>query len=177
MTAEPTTGAAETQVDEAAQPQVGPQDATQAVDPSNLQSLPEWARKELDQTRKELARRRKADDERQKAEMTEAQRLKQQLDDVTGTNTSLATELRSLKAQSLLRDAGARHPDLLADKLSDEALNGDRKARDAEIADLRKQYPGLFHTSSADGAAGRMSDGVGDLDMNRILRQAAGRGR
>lgn len=161
-----------TPVDADAQPQNGTPNAAPAADTSSVDTLPEWASKELKALRKENETRRKAEKQRQEAEMSEAQKLQARLEELTGAHSTALQELRSLKAQGIARDAGALYPDLVADKLSDEALSGDKAARDKEIDRLRKQYPGLFRTTSADGGArGEAPAG----DMNMMLRRAAGR--
>ena len=131
-------------------------------------------RSEAASLRQRLKAFEKAEQERQQAELTESQRLKQLLQERDDLLSQVQQELRSLKAQRIAADAGALYPDLIAEKLSDEALNGDKAAREKEIARLRRDYPGLFRQGSADGGAtGRA---VESSDMNALLRRAAGRG-
>lgn len=170
-------GAAEAQAATDAQPAQAATTAASQADAStqSTESLPEWARKELAELRKAEARRRVADKQRTDAELTDAQRFKAQADDLATTNATLSRELRTLKAQAFARDAGAIYPDLVADKLSDEALSGDKQTRDREIDRLRKAYPSLFRVGTADGAVGREGPAAAG-DMNAAIRRAAGRG-
>jgi hypothetical protein len=150
------TTVAETQADEVTLPQVGTTITTSQADAStnSIDDLPEWARKELKDTRKELAKIRIAERDRTQAEMSELQRTAAHRDELLTRASDLERELRSFKARDVLREAGAMHPDLLTDKLSDDALNGDARKRNSEIEALRKAYPGLFRVGSADGGAG-----------------------
>lgn len=163
----------ETQAVPIVQPQAG-DDKTQAVESISIDKHREVQR-EAQNLRTRLKAFEDAEKQRQQAELSEAQRLKVQLDELSGTHTAALAELRSLKAQALARDAGALYPDLVADKLSDEVLNGDKQTRDRAIERLRTQYPTLFRVGTADGNAGR--DGVATpATMNDLIRRAAGRG-
>jgi hypothetical protein len=169
MSDNPTAGGS--QEESAATPLTGTTSAP-VVDPTSIEALPASWQKEIKALRKEAETYRRAAKEREQADLSEAQRLKQQLDDLAGTHSAALQELRSLKAQGIARDAGALYPDLVADKLSDEALNGDKPTRDKEIDRLRKTYPQLFRVGSSDGGTrGETTTG----DMNQLLRRAAGR--
>lgn len=161
-----------TLADADATPQAG-SDATPAVESISLDEAKKL-RSEAASLRQRLKAFEKAEQERQQAELTESQRLKQALEERDGLLSQVQQELRSLKAQRIAADAGALYPDLIAEKLSDAALNGDTAARDKEIARLRKDYPGLFRTGSADGGA--QGAAIASSDMNALLRRAAGRG-
>jgi len=72
---------------------------------------------------------------------------------------------------ALAEAAGAIYPDLVADRISDEALTGDKQTRDRELDRLRKQYPSLFRSGSADGGAGRHAPAhPGRRDLNAFIR-------
>jgi chromosome segregation ATPase len=161
-----------TPADADATPQAGTDDAP-AVESISLDEAKKL-RSEAASLRKRLAAFEKAEADRKSAELSEVERIKQELDARDTDLTTARQELRNLKAQALASRAGALYPDLVADKLSDEALNGDKAAQDKELTRLRKDYPQLFRGGSADGGAGRESDPPGD--MNALVRRLAGRG-
>jgi|GEM_PF-4325771 len=166
------TEADSTQAAPAAESQADTSESTQAVEASGSDALPDWAQKELKALRKENETRRRAEKQRQESEMSDVQRTKAQLDELlTAHNTALG-ELRGLKAQGVARDAGAIYPDLVADRLSDDALTGDKQTRDRELDRIRKQYPSLFRSGSADGGAGRDAP-QRPTTMNDLIRQTA----
>ena len=128
------------------------------------------------------------------AHRTEAKQLREQYAQTLAEKTSLETERDTLRAElhtiriegaltGALSDAGAIYPDACLKLIDASAIklnkagqvDGDALA--AQIADLRTRYPGLFQrpTLGQDaGATGARNGAV--LDMNRELRQMAGRG-
>lgn len=152
------------------EPQAGTPSATpQAGEPTGIDALPEWARKEIKTLRANEARARTAEKQRQQADMTEAQRWKAEHEALSTEHTALKVELRSMKAQAILSEAGALDPALLAPLLPDEAVSGDKRSVSAAIARLREQYPRQFKSGSADGGAGRT--GVPRAtNMNDVIR-------
>lgn len=172
MSDNPTADATPVDADSPSQVDTHSDTPAESLNPKELLDNLRKKNSEAEGLRRQLRKYEQAEKDKQQSEMTESQRYKAQLEELTGAHSTALQELRSLKAQGIARDAGALYPDLVADKLSDEALSGDRAAREKEVERLRKQYPGLFRTGSADGGAkGETQAG----DMNQMLRRAAGR--
>ncbi len=108
------------------------------------------------------------------AQMTETQKLRAQLDQISKENNDLKSRVQTATAERAATKAGALYPDLVAAKIPSDALSDDKKL-DAAIADIKKAYPALFGKAgggSADGGAGGKT--VGN-SMNDFIRKAAGR--
>jgi hypothetical protein len=85
----------------------------------------------------------------------------------------LETELRTLKAQAILGEAGVIRPKLLVAELSDEALDDD-KVRERDIAKMRKSYPELFRATNGSADGGQHAPVGSKRGMNELIREAAG---
>jgi hypothetical protein len=133
--------------------------------------------RELDAAKAELKKR-------QDAEKTEAERLADRVKELEAEQQQWQQERTQAQVESALREAGARHPELLVARVDTGRLERDDRGRftnlSREVETVRKAYPDLFfaRNGSADGGAGG-SLGIGgtggELDMNTRIRQAAGR--
>lgn len=131
--------------------------------------------KELEAAKAELKKR-------QDAEKTEAERLADRVKELEAEQQQWQQERTQAQVESALREAGARHPELLVARVDTERLERDDRGRftnlSREVETVRKAYPDLFfaRNGSADGGAGGSLGGSGgDVDMNTRIRQAAGR--
>ena len=103
------------------------------------------------------------------AQLSETERLKRDHAALLDAHTNAQADLRRLRAQSALAEAGAIYPDLVADRLPAKALEDRAALRDA-LATMKRAYPSLFR--AARGAADGTDTGrpiAGD-DMNALLR-------
>jgi seryl-tRNA synthetase len=133
--------------------------------------------RELDAAKAELKKR-------QDAEKTEAERLADRVKELEAQVAEREQSLTQSAIESALREAGARHPALLAREVDTGRLERDDRGRftnlSREVETVRKAYPDLFfaRNGSADGGAGGSlgtGGAGGELDMNTRIRQAAGR--
>lgn len=106
------------------------------------------------------------------ANKSEFQRLQESLESIKVERDAALTELRQLRAQAALAEAGALHPELLTTRLPDDAYE-DANAMAQAVATLRQSYPSLFRApnGSADGAASGGSTEA--RDINALIRQLA----
>ena len=135
---------------------------------------------ELYEARQEAARYRRQARDLESANLSEQQRIERDRDDARASVTTLTsdvarleTENRQLRAQIALSAHGARHPELLADRLSEDDLADDKSAK-AAAAELKKQFPELFGAVVAGGADGA-NEGAAPrgTTMNDLFRARA----
>lgn len=116
---------------------------------------------------------------RQDAEKTEAERLAERVKELETAIAQRDQQLTQTAIEAALRDAGAKHPDLLVARVSAADLDRDERGRfsnlDKQVDTLRQRYPDLFfsRTGSADGGGGLVSAATDS--MNSLIRRAAGR--
>jgi hypothetical protein len=135
---------------------------------------------EIYEARQEAARYRTQARDLENANLSEQQRQTRDLEETRGTVTTLTsrvTELeadnRNLRAQIALAANGAKHPELLASRLSEDDL-ADEKSAKAAAAALKKEFPELFGASVQGGADGaREGTAPRGSDMNNMFRQVA----
>jgi hypothetical protein len=135
---------------------------------------------EIYEARQEAARYRTQARDLENANLSEQQRQTRDLEESRGTVTTLTsrvTELeadnRNLRAQIALAANGAKHPELLASRLSEDDL-ADEKSAKAAAAALKKEFPELFGASVQGGADGaREGTAPRGSDMNNMFRQVA----
>lgn len=108
------------------------------------------------------------------AQLTEAEKLKKENAELKAAHEAAALEVRQMRAESALRSAGATAPDLLATKLSADALT-DAKQMEKEVAALKRQYPALFAAQFGNGDGGAGGGSAPSQNMNDYIRRAAGR--
>lgn len=84
-------------------------------------------------------------------------------------------ELHRQRAVLAATKANALYPDVVADRLPAEALEGDEKALERALTQIRQQYPALFRDAttvagSADGGVGNGHTTSGDpgFGLNRL---------
>ena len=131
--------------------------------------------KELETARAELKKR-------QDAEKTETERLAERVKELEATLHERDRALTQTALEGALRDAGAKHPDLLVARVDAATLERDERGRfsnlDKHVDTLRRTYPDLFfsRTGSADGGGGTQQGATGTTDMNRFIARATGHG-
>lgn len=135
---------------------------------------------ELYEARQDAARSRIRARELENANLSEQQRKDRDLEESRTTVTSLASRVselestnRELRAQIALAANGAKHPELLASRLSEDDLADDKSAK-AAAAVLKKEFPELFGASVQGGADGaNEGNAPRRSDMNNMFRQVA----
>jgi len=140
-----------------------------------IEALPDWAQKELRSVRGEAANYRKRLKDIEDSQLSETERLRAELKTAADERDAHATELQRLRAETAAASAGALYPDLVAARISPDALS-DKPATDKEIKRLRDAYPAMFRPlhGNGDGAGAGLPAG-NQNDMNAALRRAAGR--
>lgn len=135
---------------------------------------------EIYEARQEAARYRTQARELENANLSEQQRKDRDLEEsrtTVSTLTSRVSELesdnRNLRAQIALAANGAKHPELLAARLTEDDLVDDKSAKAAAAA-LKKEFPELFGAAVQGGADGaREGAAPRGSDMNNMFRQVA----
>lgn len=124
---------------------------------------------------KELATRLKALED---AQLTEEQKRAKELEDLRKTNAELSKKARLADLQSVAARAGARHPEVVARMVDDDAEDIEKA-----VAKIKKDYADLFKpagpSGGGNGGAGNSNTG-GDnktphQNANDVLRRLAGR--
>jgi len=140
-----------------------------------IEALPDWAQKEIRSVRGEAANYRKRLKDIEDSQLSETERLRAELKTAAEERDAHATELQRLRAETAAASAGALYPDLVAARISPDAL-GDKPATDKEIKRLRDAYPAMFRPLHGNGdGAGAGAPGGGPTDINAMLRRAVGR--
>lgn len=141
-----------------------------------LQTSLKKANSEAAKYRKELRDAQSKLQQFEDADKSAVEKATGQVDALSKERDALTAQVRDLKAQAALGAAGAIAPDLLAVKLTDTAFDDD-DAMSSEIKALKRRYPTLFRNlnGSGDGGAGIAGDAPDKADMNKLIRQAAGR--
>jgi len=114
-------------------------------------------------------------DQLKQSQMTEAEKLQNQLKTLNEENASLKSRVLTSLAEAAAAKAGALYPDLVAAKIPADALD-DAKKLEAALAEVKKAYPALFGGKaggSVDGGAGAGKTPQGG--MNDFIRRSAGR--
>lgn len=146
-----------------------PQPPPPAIDPGYVRKL----QAELRDARREAATHRTKLKTLEDGQISEADKLRRDLTEAQTQAATLAAENRRLALAGVLRDAGARYPDLLVAHVPADA---DPAAPARWLKDVRAAYPDLFgggdkpRGNGADGAAGGSSQPV--QNMNTLLRQS-----
>jgi chromosome segregation ATPase len=159
----------------------------------SIESLPDWAQKVVGDLRKESADYRtkakaaadlqKRIDDLEAKDKSELERTQAERDKLKADLDARETRLRDMSARTALTTAvtkaGAKHPDLIVDRLLRDADIDDElnvKNADALVAAAKKDFPDLFRVvdGGADGGRGRQESSNGISDMNRLLRRQAG---
>jgi hypothetical protein len=161
-----------------------PADATPATpepeikDPKALLATLDAIRKEKREAEKELKVLRSKVKDHEDAQLTEAQRLQQQLEEITADRDRLMLEARTALATTALTAAATKAQAIRSDavvKLADAAaLAEDGSNADELIADIRKTYPELFKASPGPADAGSGKGNAPTRDINALIRQALG---
>jgi hypothetical protein len=134
--------------------------------------------------RERLKNAEKALAEREKAELTDNQRLERELkertDEIAERDKQLTAaerEMRSLRTQTVAHELGFIDPELAEPLLDWDDLDAnDPKQVKAALRELLKRKPHLVRNrDSIDAGAGRNSQTLDDSDMNARIRAAAGR--
>jgi hypothetical protein len=128
-------------------------------------------RGEAAQHRKELREAQARLKELETAQLSEAEKKDLRLKELEGEVSRLQKETRTAQVVAAAAAAGAVNPERVA-RLVDDDAEDVKKA----VADLKKSDPYLFARpggGSADGGAG--GNGTTKLDMNSLIRRAAGR--
>lgn len=165
--------------------QAEPQEQPQAGNPNTTPQAGEEAIS-LEEARK---LRREAQSLRKRLETYESEKLSA-TEKLNKRNQELETQLAGLlqeRQERTVREsvaaaagkAGALYPDTLYRLIEPEKIELDEAGRvrnvTALVNELRQNYPALFRAVNVDaGAGGRQQ--VNGLDMNTLIRQAAGRG-
>lgn len=95
--------------------------------------------------------------------LSSSEKLQKQLDVVMAERDSLAKEARQARVMGAAAKANALYPDAVARLIPDDATDFD-----SAVKDIRKSYPAMFRTSTADGGAGNGSEQP--TNMNQLIR-------
>lgn len=142
-------------------------------------------RSEARMLRERVKAAEKALAEREKAEMSDKERLERELSDraneLAERDNKLSyaeREIRSLRTQTIAHELGFIDPELAEPLLDWDELDAtDGKQVKAALRELLKRKPHLVRNRDGiEGGAGRGQRAPDDTDMNARIRQAAGRG-
>lgn len=117
---------------------------------------------------KNLRERLKKYEEAETSSLPELERVQKKLADVTKERDTLHEQIRSSQIQVAASKHGALYPDAVA-----RLIASDEEDVEQAVKDIRKQYPAMFRTQSADGGANTQA--APTSDMNLALRRAVGR--
>lgn len=152
-------------------------------DVSGLKSALDKERDARKTAEKSLGDLQKRIDDLEAKDKTELERTQTERDRLKADLDSRETRLKELAVRSALTTAvtkaGAKHPDLLVDRLSRQAeLDDDLNVKNVDklVTDAKKEYPDLFRVvdGGVDGGKGRDDESTGKSDMNRLIRRQAG---
>lgn len=176
-----------TQVDaEATAPEAGDstddsQRTDQASEPSTIDSLPDWAKKEIRSLRKEAGTYRTRVKEFEDAQKTEAERQAEALKAAEERATQFEQRFRDANARTAVTDAatkaGAVAPSLIYRAVRDDLqFDDDGNATNiAEVLDaLKASEPQVFRAAGGSGDGGQGGQGPQTLDLNAAIRQQLG---
>lgn len=151
---------------------------TEIKDPKALLATLDAIRKEKREAEKELKVLRSKVKEHEDAQLTEAQQLQQQLEEITADRDRLMRAARTTTATTALTaaalKANAIRPDAVAKLVSSDAIDEEGSNADALIADIRNQFPELFKASPGPADAGSGKASAPNRDINTLIRQALG---
>lgn len=181
MTDNPETPAAESQADDTAQAQAATVD-TQVGDDKNEDVLTAADAKKLRSEARNLRERAKQAEkkleERERQDMTELEKAQRERDEHAERRAALEADLRFTRVQLVAGKAGVR-PEALEDipKLLDWDLIDnpeDPKSLEKAVRQLLKEKPHLSLVTSGADAGARGTGESGLVDVNQIIRRAAG---
>lgn len=129
----------------------------------------------LRKRRTELENRLRTHEE---AGLSELEKYKKQVKELQAAQAEADRRDRERAVETLL--AGAQYPDLLLAKVDLAEIEFDDRGKikggERLVSRLRDQYPALWSAGSADGGSGGSGTTGKNFDMNRHIRNMAGRG-
>jgi hypothetical protein len=167
----------------ASQAGAGTTDQASAREPTEVKDLPKWAQDHIKSLRDEAATHRTKAQQLEDKDKTELQRIADERDrlknDLDGVNGRMRDMAIRAALTTAVTKAGAKHPDLLVDRLSKQAELDDElnvKNADKLVTEAKKEYPDLFRVvdGGVDGGKGRDDGSSGKPDMNRLIRRQVG---
>lgn len=148
-------------------------DDTDALSPETARKL----RSEAKQLRKRLQTAEGELKKRQDTDLTDQERLTKQHEELKTQIGGLEHDNRTLRVQVAASKLGILDPDAASRLIDWDTVDdpSDQKQVVRALKALVSEKPWLAGTSSgADGGAGRDARGSADLDMNAVIRRAAG---
>lgn len=174
---------AEATAQEAADSTDDSQRTDQASEPSTIDSLPEWAKKEIRSLRKEAGTYRNRVKEFEDAQKTEGERQAEALKAAEDRAKTFEQRYREAQGRISLTQAASAIPNVYdSDTVADLAMshleyddNGQPTNVSEAIDKVRELRPRLFPSSggSGDGGRGNGQDGQ-PIDLNAAIRQQLG---
>lgn len=177
--------AQESQEDEAPEPTPSPVDPPASQADANDDDEKPISRKDARELRREnqgLRKRRTELENRlrthEEAGLSELEKYKKQVKELQAAQAEADRRDRERAVETLL--AGAQYPDLLLAKVDLAEIEFDDRGKikggERLVSRLRDQYPALWSAGSADGGSGGSGTTGKNFDMNRHIRNMAGRG-
>ena len=162
---------AESQADDASQPQAGDPSHDSQAEPVSQDELRKL-RQENAATRRKLREREAELEQHRSAGLTELERAQKRIQELEARESEWQAAQRTRALESLFRAEHAQYPELLTAQIDpaelDLAPDGTITNGSAVVSRLKKQYPGLFRAPSVD--AGTTAPGARAADMNEFIR-------
>ena len=161
---------ADSQADDASQPQAGTPTDSQA-EPISLDEARKL-RQEAANLRRRLKERESELEQHRNAGLSELEKAQRRIQELEARDAEYQAAQRTRALEQLFRAEHAQYPELLTAQIDpaelDLAPDGTITNGSAVVSRLKKQYPGLFRAPSVD--AGTTAPGARAADMNEFIR-------